>query len=432
MNLTFNKNTINTNKSLCIYPFIHSHLTPRYDRKLCCISKNIEGANKSLLEDYWNSNTMKNIRKSIIAGDKIAECKKCYQFENAGIKSLREVSWLEHNLEEAFKNYDYETGEMYDIPVYYDYRTLHCNLQCVTCNTDYSSTWIKLAKKLYKKEKSFDFDFKFEDACADEVIKAIDEMKLTKIYWAGGEPMMSVMHWKIVEKLIEVTKDPRYETYLRKLCNGTNICYNTNLTRLYWKGSSIPKLLKPLQPTIYASIDGVEETYEYCRDGANWNNTVLNWNEYIKELNNENQMNINSVMNSLFLFDVKRFVDFFSSYKVQFMPQSYSSDGKTFMDIRFFPKNIMEKVCHNAIVQLSKLNQVLKNNAETIINSLLIEKETKSHIFNNIQSIKNAKFHTLKRDNGLISKRSYGDCLKLCNTEAYDFYMSIESEYWYE
>ena len=212
--------TINTenNKSICRYPWVHSYIGSQYERKLCCISEDIVPEEKTQTKDFWNSSVMKDVRKRMIAGEKINACSVCYKNEEQNIQSLRQQSWKDHQTEEemisdAISKTE-EDGSISELPVYFDYRTIHCNLQCLSCGSIYSSKHNSLfremwghAPKMWPSGKEFVIDYKFEDSMAQEIIDCLDQRRLTKIYWAGGEPMMSHVHWKVVDKLLQIQSE---------------------------------------------------------------------------------------------------------------------------------------------------------------------------------------------------------------------------------
>ena len=119
---------IKKNKSFCPYPFYHSYIGSRYERKLCCVSDDIEGYDKTSQEEFWNSDYMKEVRQKMILGEKIDVCGRCYDFEKLGLKSLRlgsgESAVNEHSFAKLMDGYDYETGEMKQGPSYFDHRTI--------------------------------------------------------------------------------------------------------------------------------------------------------------------------------------------------------------------------------------------------------------------------------------------------------------------
>ena len=76
----------------CVAPWTHTYVSPQGERRLCCASRedpsfqkqyidsgtdNDLAFNPISLEEHWNSEYMKNIRKRILAGEKISQCDIC-------------------------------------------------------------------------------------------------------------------------------------------------------------------------------------------------------------------------------------------------------------------------------------------------------------------------------------------------------------------
>ena len=76
---------------LCTAPWTHTYVSPQGERRLCCASREeasfqkqyldsgtAEGKFKPLsLEEHWNSDYMKDIRKRMLAGEKLKQCQVC-------------------------------------------------------------------------------------------------------------------------------------------------------------------------------------------------------------------------------------------------------------------------------------------------------------------------------------------------------------------
>lgn len=418
---------IATNNSFCPYPFTHSYIGPQYERKLCCISDDLPGLSKIPLEEFWNSEKMRDVRKQMVAGEEVKECSRCYQFEAVGVPSLRQESTKYADPIRLLNEYDHVTGALSSPPDYFDHRTIHCNLQCVSCGSEYSSSHIILKEKMYDQRTSFIIDPAYEKQCGDDIIQSINRKECKSIYWAGGEPMMSSMHWAVIEEMNRLAKLEEYTEYLKHL----GMHYNTNLSRSAWKGKLIPDLLEPFQPSIQASIDGTHETFEYTRDGASWSITAANWNAYYAKLNKNQQFGVASVLSSPVLMDIDRWFDFFEPYNIKVHnhkhiteSQGYPHGAQCMLDIRLFPKHIFDRVIDHAIDRFSKTNLIGAEKSIVILESYVNERQSNS-IFDDEDMIRIIKTKSQYRDKFLRSPRTYEEVLKIIDPEAYDWYMSL-------
>ena len=81
----------NKPKTMCIAPWTHTYLSPQTERRMCCASRepaqNFEQYidissgtgkyNPMTLEEHWNSDHMKSVRRRMLAGETLPECDVC-------------------------------------------------------------------------------------------------------------------------------------------------------------------------------------------------------------------------------------------------------------------------------------------------------------------------------------------------------------------
>lgn len=418
----------NKNKSICSYPFTHSYIGPKYERRLCCISEDVVELPKTSLIEFWNSDKMKETRLKMINGEKVKECSTCYYFENSNISSLRKESTDYLNIEDLTKHMNSD-GSMNMGPSFYDHRTIHCNLQCISCGHAYSSTHEKLFKMMWHRNPSdFKVDFEYEDSMANDINDSIIKKECTKLYWAGGEPMSSHVHWSVVEKMYELSQVDEYKDYVKNI----GVHYNTNMTKLMWKGKPIPELLDFYQPSIQASLDGTHETFEYTRDGAKWDEVSKNWDEYYKVLNKHNQFSIASVLSAPVVFDIDRWFDFYEKYDPILHNHKYFCDTtgnpgniNGMLDIRLFPIHIMKPAVEHAIDRFEKSKLRNKEKTVQILSSYINEYYEQEHVFTDLEIQRLGKTRVLYRDKFLKTSRSFQEVLQISNPKASEWFINL-------
>ena len=78
-------------ETLCLAPWTHTYLSPQTERRLCCASREpaqnfrqyIDTAAGSgqyipiTLEQHWNSDHMRSVRRRMLAGETLPECDVC-------------------------------------------------------------------------------------------------------------------------------------------------------------------------------------------------------------------------------------------------------------------------------------------------------------------------------------------------------------------
>ena len=211
-----NKDEILKNNTICPLAFNHAYVGPIYNRKLCCISEPIKGHSKEPLEEFWNSHDMRKIRLDMINNIPVDVCNICYEKEKTDIPSYRQVA-LEHELTHNKGHDHWLTDQVIldgaaELPTHFDYRTIHCNLTCNHCSPVYSSEHIRLRDSytnegfLENNGKTFKIDKQFEESMLNDLINCVDDRRLDRIYFAGGEPMMSPFHWKFIDHLKNIAK----------------------------------------------------------------------------------------------------------------------------------------------------------------------------------------------------------------------------------
>jgi hypothetical protein len=72
-----------------MHPF--TGLATREDGAICacCRSHPIGFIDKSKLEDIWNGETMRRIRRQVLNNERPSECEPCFTLEDQGVESLR-------------------------------------------------------------------------------------------------------------------------------------------------------------------------------------------------------------------------------------------------------------------------------------------------------------------------------------------------------
>lgn len=398
---------------LCVVPFVHSHVGARYERKLCCVAKTIEGMEKTTTDEYWNSEYVKQVRLDMKAGKLISDCSFCYNYEDFGSPSLRQKLNALYPVEKIVAQMT-EDGSMHIPPSYYDYRTITCNLQCVTCDDKNSSKHALIAKEMFGRNSTHRVDVGYERKLSSEIIKGLRNRTVSNIYWAGGEPMLMKSHWDVIEEMERLHEDSLYREYIV----GIPMFYNTNMTRLYWKERFIPKILSKFNVTIWASIDGVEETFEYCRDGANWEQVKANWLLYKQHIPNTS---VTAVLSAPVLMDFDRFLDFFETNESNSFNHEYiQNEYKNLLDIRLWPQHLFDSIIEHAIERIQRHNLIGK---DTTLSILQMYKKQKRE-FTDVDYV-HIKSEIRRRDKFLKNSESFESLLKKIHEPAYEWYMHI-------
>ena len=311
-------------KTLCMAPWTHTYLSPQTERRMCCASRepaqNFEqyidttsGTGKYTpitLEEHWNSEHMKSVRRRMLAGETLPECDVCNsQLLNTDVYRSYFNRLFQHKYPDVVANTD-PTGYTTLKPVSWDYRFSNlCNFKCRMCGDMLSSSW----ESEQRTHAMIDWSntknnwmlpevkqqiTQFQDTQIErEFAEAVEEHRVEEVYWVGGEPLMYEQHWRYMQRIIELGDGPN--VYAR---------YNTNLSRVSWSGvnlfSDILSHIRDWQ--ICASLDGTGAAGEYIRTGLVYSTFLKNFREGLEYATNPRQMRIDFTLTLPGLLEVER------------------------------------------------------------------------------------------------------------------------------
>ena len=262
-----------TNRFFCTAPWVHAHSDTIGKRRLCCASEELKDIKAcTTLEDYWNSDTLKDIRKKMLKGEYNETCRSCY---DAADNEVTYQSFFNYRFKDKIKKIQKNTkrdGTYNYLPESLDYRFANtCNYKCRMCGEENSSSWAKETQDMGHPQR-FDWPRVKEFASGplyNEFKELIVNSDLREIYWAGGEPLFWNEHWELMNELVQSGKSKN--VFLR---------YNTNLSKLKIGKKHFFDLLEQFKGVdIQASIDGEGKLAEYIRTGIEWQK----WDQNFKE-----------------------------------------------------------------------------------------------------------------------------------------------------
>jgi len=170
---------------------------------------------------------------------------------------------------ETFEKFDYqEIDESPKLPIYFDIRFSNvCNFRCRTCWHGASSKWFNEAKLLKTNLGKKAIIKNIEDF--NEFINSSGEALLgaEEFYFAGGEPLVTEEHYKLLEWLIQNN------------ATKARLRYNTNFSKLKFKDYNLIELWGHFENIeLLASIDASNALGEYIRKDMKWEDLLENRN----------------------------------------------------------------------------------------------------------------------------------------------------------
>ena len=227
----------------------------------------IHGIDDVRRSDYWNQ-----IRKDLLDGVQHPSCNFCWKLENQGIQSHREIRNQQFSSRlnaPGFLDINADGTLAPHSPVrLWDVRDTNiCNMKCVICGPSHSSLWNEESLKYHSVYAPVGHNtqqsavISVNDISRDDVLAVVKEniRHVSGFYFAGGEPLISRMHWDILQTLVD---DELFQT---------DLAYNTNMSKLTWQGKDAIDYWKKFRHVnVCASIDAVGARAEYVRYGTNW------------------------------------------------------------------------------------------------------------------------------------------------------------------
>ena len=357
------------NKTFCMAPWTHTYLSPQMERRLCCssredshnfkqyidtIPKDKEDRptgeiNLSTLEQHWNSDYMREVRLKLMAGEEIPQCAVCnHKLLNEQVYR-QHFNWLYKNkIDKAFASTD-ETGATTMQTESFDYRFSNlCNFSCRMCGDMLSSSWETENKKhgrgnyenyriWGRKDIKEQLDVFHDQQIVKEFTQAVEEKRITELYWCGGEPLMWKIHWEAMKRIVELG----YQDQVLAR-------YNSNMSRInFYNYNLFDDILKHFPNwQICASIDGTGEVGEYIRTGLKYDQWLANIKYGLKFVKQQNQrMQLDLTITLPGLFDLKNMVLLSNELNIELLTkQVFNFSNDNAMAPLFMPYDIMSEI----------------------------------------------------------------------------------------
>lgn len=268
-------------KTFCMHPF--TGLATREDGavKVCCRSQPIGWIQEQSIENIWNGNTIREVRRQVLCGERPEVCKPCFDLEDQGVESLRQRH-INGVIPEArinlYPNALQQLRDDYTMP--FEFPTMEiklnnlCNLKCRMCNPLDSTNWKDwdAVKPFYERENNYlvptvarlvktpgQYIGPFDDT--DNWWTSFEKLipHFRRVEFAGGEPLMDPQHYKILDML-------------KPYGNNIELKYATNGTTLGIKdGRTIHDYWPYFRSiAVNVSIDGINKVYDYIRTNSSF------------------------------------------------------------------------------------------------------------------------------------------------------------------
>jgi len=268
---------LKNSKHFCMMPWVHMHLWPAGTTYPCCMSDPefpIGNTQEQSLQEIWNGKELRNIRMNMLQDKPSKECRRCYELEENGMGTLRtgSIGNYAHHWDKVEATSD--DGSAGDVNMaYMDIRFSNlCNLKCRSCGPQFSSSWFE------------DHKVTHGDPGHPKILQVRDEMKsfmdeldpllesVERVYWAGGEPLITKEHYNILDKWIAMGK------------RDVSMDYTTNFTQMYYKKKTAFDYWNKFENVrVAGSLDANHARGEYLRKNMVWSEVVQNRRTMIEQ-----------------------------------------------------------------------------------------------------------------------------------------------------
>ena len=323
-----------TNASWCPLPFAQMAVHNSGEFRSCIQARTCKKTKGILTDEYGNTMRaethsfdqvrnaplLKQVRKSMMSGERHSMCIRCNNEDDAGMNSRRRNAVREYYEKYGYDYWKSQSTTMPDgtlvidkAPVYeYDIRLGNlCNLKCRMCHPSESTQWydewfdtmfkgfktdftaVEMKKENGKVKLQDDIYTWYEQSnFFDNVDRDCKHLK--KIYFSGGEPTLVENMYDMLQKFIESGQAKNME-----------LEYNINLTNIPRRAIDLWHNFKSVQ--LGCSIDGVGKYNDYIRYPSKWSKI----NENIAWLDKNTGPNINmfntftwQILNATQVFDL--------------------------------------------------------------------------------------------------------------------------------
>jgi hypothetical protein len=358
--------------TLCLAPWTHTYLSPQTERRLCCASRepaqNFEqyidtssGTGHYIpitLEEHWNSDHMRSVRRRMMAGETLPECEVCNdKLLNTDVYRSYFTSLFGHKYDELMAVTD-STGYTTAKPVSWDYRFSNlCNFKCRMCGDMLSSSWESEERQhnminwsnpknnWMKPEVKREIEQFQNSQIEQEFAQAVEEHRVEEVYWVGGEPLMYEQHWRYMKRIVELGDGPRL--YAR---------YNTNLSRVDYRGINLyHDILANIRDwQICASLDGTGIVGEYIRTGLNYYEWLDNFKQGLEVQQHRRQMRIDFTLTLPGLFEVVNIMRLAEELNVDVLAKvTFAFGPDIIMSPLALPRDILNRIVDELLPKTS-------------------------------------------------------------------------------
>lgn len=295
--------------TFCVLPWYGREINWNGGNTHCCL----------LPQNY----DVEKIKSTMLRGEKPVECQKCWNLEDHGLKSDRQVKnstldWvLNRDLKFIVEDAKQNDNKILMLKLLTSYT---CNATCVSCNSYASSSWQQLDKKMFGIVS--DKKYKFVDL--EAVKQQVDFKNLKMLSLIGGEPLYEKKNFDLLEHILELGNDT---VFLSMVTNGS--------VALTSRQKNILSKFKNINFSV--SIDGTENVFEYVRYPLKWDELITNL-KFFREVSDN--VSSNYTISNLNIIYHNNTVDWFNNNNIVFSNNMIYEPN--WLQPKALPKNVIQ------------------------------------------------------------------------------------------
>jgi hypothetical protein len=307
----------------------------------CCQSHTKTVANSEF--DFETNDYLSYLRGQ----EKADACQRCWDIEEQGGYSKRHA---------AIDFFKIQPSNEIELNVLEYNATWACNLACIMCGPENSSTW---ANELGIKDSHDKMT-----QTKNQIVARLDKSKLSRIHFNGGEPLINDEHVKILKQVDRL--------------DHCKITYNTNGTVLP-SDKTLAVWEKCKMVRLFFSIDAIGDAFEYIRWPGRWNLIQDNIAWFIKHSPSNVMFGLNVTVGAYNLLELVELYD----WHLDTMAVNREGDGSDFncqIAYNFDPAWLDDHVKSDVLTVLKKhsvfdpIASHLKKNASALQSQTWISK----------------------------------------------------------
>lgn len=262
---------------MCKAPWSQLNVGPMGDLKMCTVSKQHNSFIYEVdsLTDYFNSDTINDIRKSFINNKWHKSCVTCEKNRNNGIPAHLDNT---HYTKMPWSDENFLADQKQILSLEYTPSNL-CNQSCAMCGSIYSSKWIGYDKQA--KAEGLEFRegsgltnlhskaFQSSERDLEKILEILPNIKSLAL--KGGEPFADPRNIRILKEIV----DKKYKMEILIVSNLAVI--SEEILDILEKLNSNPDIYLK----VTASIDGTDKVYDWIRSTP-YEKTLENMETYLR------------------------------------------------------------------------------------------------------------------------------------------------------